>query len=65
MWSDHPFLFGVRTVREPKAAKQEFRAVCFLSREVALPCGEHQLEGDEFSCPPRLVMGEGPVSQRM
>lgn len=26
---------------------------------MALPCGEHQLEGDEFSCPPWLVMGGG------
>lgn len=27
-------------------------SIYFLSREVALVCGNHQIEGDEFSCAP-------------
>lgn len=65
--SDHPLLFSVRTVSylSESHRQKSSDSFCFLRREVALPCGEHQLEGDEFSCPPWLVMGEGLVSQRM
>jgi hypothetical protein len=43
-------------VWEPKTARRA--QTQFQRTEVNMLCGNHQFKGDEFSCPPSLVVGE-------